>query len=242
MVAFMTSCHKILTRRNKAITLFEVVIATALFTLLMLAAYRLFFAEVRAIRSALEHVGVNESARRFFANFGNDIRNSNWVDYPIQTHRETVPALMAISEGKLCVLRRQVFDFSVKPPDPAFLKEETIEYHLRPADDGTSDLYRIVSSDISGKLIKYERMICDGIRDMLVHTTIRKPAIMTTFAPGLPFKNLIRHEPYELDGHGPYLVHVRASFVRKGATDKTKIAHSMRTSFALRGRLNGVHP
>lgn len=229
---------------RRAITLFEIVVAAGLFMVLMLAAYKLFFAEVRSIKVALEHIGVNESARRFFANLGNDIRNSSWLDFPVQTNRQTVPVLMPTNEGKVLVLRRQVFDFSIKPPDKNFLREETIEYSLEKRDDGTSDLFRIVTSDIPGSAGKYRRKVCDGIREMMVYTTNRKPVSLTGFASGMPFKNLLNYEAYEMDGTGPYLVHVRATFIRKNydKKDETLAAHSIKTCFCIRGKLNGVHP
>lgn len=230
---------------RSAVTLVEVVIASGLFVLLMLAAYRLFFHEVRTIKMALEHIGVNESARKLFAYMGNDIRNANWIDYPQQTNRETVAALLATNEGKICVLRRQVFDFAVKPPDPGCIREETIEYYLKKTEDGTSDLYRRVKSDLQPDEKKaFEKKICDGIRDMILYTTNRKPVVVTNFSPSMPFKSLISYEPYELDGTGPYLVHLRAAFVRKSndIEDFTGIPLQIRTSFCVRGKLNGVHP
>jgi type II secretory pathway pseudopilin PulG len=246
MVAAMVFKQKITFidfKNKRAITLVEIVLAAALFALLMLAAYKLFFAEVRSIKVALEHIGVNESARRFFANFGNDVRNASWVEYPEQTNRQTVPVLMPVNEGKVCVLRRQVLDFSVKPPDPAFLREEIIEYQLKKEKDNTSTLYRISRSNIPGKKGTYKKKICEGIKEMLVYVTNRKPVTLTKFAAGLPFKNLLTYEPYELDGTGPYLVHVRATFVRRNRDkDARGIAHSVKSSFCVRGRLNGVHP
>lgn len=234
---------KFLNKKN-AVTLFEIVLAISLFLLLMLAAYRLFFAEVRSIKSALEHIGVNENARRFFANFGNDVRNSGWLDYPVQTNRQTVPALMAINEGKVCVLRQQFFNFDIKPPDKNFLREQIIEYHLEKRKDGTSDLYRIVKSNLPDAKRQHKKKICEGIKEMLVYTTNRKPVSLTGFASGLPFKNLLNFEPYELDGTGPYLVHVRATFVRKGQEnhDQSMASHQVKTCFCIRGKLNGVHP
>ncbi|NCB40626.1 MAG: hypothetical protein EOM80_17840 [Erysipelotrichia bacterium] len=235
----------IIAARRRAITLFEVVIASALFLLLMLAVYRLFFAEVRNIKTALEHIGVNESARRFFANMGNDIRNANWVEFPTQTNRQTVSVLMPVNDGKLCVLRRQVFDFSIKPPDTRFIREEIIEYFLKKAEDGTSDLYRKVKSDFQNASNKqYEKKICDGIREISMFTTNRKPVNITSFSALVPFKSLLSYEPYELDGTGPYLVHVVASFVRKGDSRDAaeRVAHKVRTCFCVRGKLNGVHP
>lgn len=231
--------------RRKAITLMEVIVVAGLFMLLMLAIYRLFFAEVRTIKTALEHIGVNESARRFFAHLGNDIRNANWVEFPVQTNRQTVDKLMYTNEGKVLVLRRQVFDFAVKPPDPAFLREELIEYQLRKDDDGTSDLYRIARGDLPGSTGKvHEKKVCDGIRDMLVFTTNRKPVNLKPLAAAAPFKTPIAPEPYELDGTGPYLVHVSAAFVRKGDSRDAaeRIAHRVKTCFSVRGKLNGVHP
>lgn len=232
-------------RSRSAVTLVETIIAAGLFVLLMLAAYRLFFHEVKTIKTALEHISVNESARRLFANMGNDVRNANWLDFPVQTNRQTVASLMPLNEGKICVLRRQVFDFEVKPPDPQFIREEIIEYYLKKTEDGTSDLYRSVKSDLQPEGKKaYEKKICDGIRDMLVFSTNRKPVNVTTFSPAMPFKSLITYEPYELDGTGPYLVHLVASFVRKGDDREFKDGVPMRiqTSFCIRGKLNGVHP
>ncbi len=223
----------------------EIVIVAGLFGLLMLAAYRLFFAEVRAIKTALEHISINESARRLFANLGNDIRNSNWVEYPLQTNRQTVKALLPVNEGKLCVLRRQVFDFSVKPPDTGFIQEEEIEYYLKKAEDGTSDLFRKVTPirGMPGKKA-FEKKICEGIREMLLFTTNKKTVTMNNFSATMPFKGFITYEPYEHDGTGPYLVNVMAAFVRKGKHPhlEDRVAFRVRTSFCIRGRLNGVHP
>lgn len=216
-----------------------------LFVLLMLAAYRLFFAEVKSIKTALEHIGVNESARRLFAHLGNDIRNSNWVEYPQQTNRQTVAALMAINEGKVCVLRRQIFDFSVKPPSPDFIREEIIEYYLKKADDGTSDLYRRIKTDLPYAAQKEsERKVCDGVQEMLVYTTNRKPVLLSGAAAILPGKSLYNFEPYDLDGSGPYLVHARVSLIRKGndRPDSDAVAFTVRSCFNVRGKLNSVHP
>jgi hypothetical protein len=234
-------------RQKQGITLVEIVIASSLFLLLMVAAYRLFFAEVLSIRTALEHIGVNESARRFFAHFGNDIRNANWVEFPEQTNRQTVSVLPVVSEGKVCTLLRQVMDFQVKPPDPAFLKIERIEYYLKKAKDGSSDLYKKVYSETRGdptsrKKVEFEKMICDGVKDLVLYRTIRKPATISNFSAAVPFKNLLSYEPYDLDGTGPYLVHVRATFVRKGKDRGEGGAHHVKTSFCVRGKLNGVHP
>jgi len=252
MVVMKNSVYAYLSPRNlrwrnwrSAFTLVEVMIAMGLFILLMLAAYRLFFAEVKSIKTALEHIGVNDSARRLFAHLGNDIRNANWIDYPEQTNRQTVAALMAVNEGKVCVLRRQIFDFAVKPPAPHFIHEETIEYYLKKAEDGTSDLYRKVKTDLPDTTQKEsERKVCDGVREMLIYTTNRKPISISGTSSILPAKNLFTYEPYEVDGSGPYLVHARVSLVRKGdERDPSEVlTFTVRTCFNVRGKLNGVHP
>lgn len=230
---------------KKAVTLVEVIFVIALFSILMIAAYRLFFAEVRTIKTALEHIGVNESARKFFAYLGNDIRNSNWVDYPKTVQRQVATKLKPISEGKVCVLRRQVLDLDIKPPQGDFICEEIVTYTLKKADDGTSDLYRHVVSNLPHELPRdYEKKICDGIVDMMVFTTTRKPITISKSIGGTTLSSQMNYEPYELDGTGPYLVHVYASFARKGA--KTKDAESapikINTCFAIRGKFNGIHP
>lgn len=234
--------------KKSAITLIEVVIAAGLFSLLMLAAYRLFFAEIRSISTALSHIGVNENARRFFAHFGNDIRNANWVEYPDKLTREVVDVLMPIDEGKVCVLKRQVFDFKIKPPDTAFLKTEKTTYFLKKANDGTSDLFKKVESNIPNmgggvSNREFEKKICGGIKSLLLYISNRKPVTITKFSGLKPFKSLIAYEPYSLNGRGPYLVHVKAVFIRKGRKGKEERgAHQLETCFSVRGRLNGIHP
>ncbi|MDD3377216.1 MAG: hypothetical protein PHF08_07160 [Candidatus Riflebacteria bacterium] len=230
---------------KQAITLVEIMIGAAIFLMLTGAVYKLFFAEVKNIRIALEHIGINESARQFFALFGNDVRNANWVDYPVPTNKETVPSLLPLKEGTVCVLRRQEMDFLVKPPAQGFLKEETIEYFLKKASDGTSDLFRRTKKATDGPSSEGAvKKICDGIDQLLIFTTNRKPINVKSFSSALPFKSLITHEPYALNGNGPYLLHVYATFVRTGnETDADKkIAHQMKTCFNIRGKLNGVIP
>ena len=237
---YFISCKK-----KKAITLVEVMIVTGLFCLLMTAAYRLFFAEVKTIKTALEHIGVNESARKFFAFLGSDIRNSNWVDYPKMVNRQVVGSLKPIKEGKVLVLRRQVLDLEVKPPESNFIREEVITYTLKKAEDGTSDLYRHIVSDLPGQSPKnYEKLISDGIGEMLVFVTNRKPmTIEKTLMSGNLDKQL-NYEPYELDGTGPYLVHICCAFSRKGSKEKPASGPliKLNTCFSVRGKLNGIHP
>ena len=232
-------------KNNKAITLVEVMIVTGLFCLLMTAAYRLFFAEVKTIKTALEHIGVNESARKFFAIVGSDIRNSNWIDYPKMVNREVVGKLKPVKEGKVLVVRKQVLDLEVKPPQSNFIREEIITYSLKKAEDGTSDLYRQVVSDLPGQPAKnFEKRLADGIDELLVFVTNRK---IVTLEKSLTSNNLekqLNYEPYELDGTGPYLVHICCSFARKGSKEKKASGPliKLNTCFAVRGKLNGIHP
>ena len=234
-------------KRKTAVTLVEVIIVAGLFSILMLAVYRLFFAEVKTIRKALEHIGINESARKFFMFVGNDIRNSNWVDYPKMVNRQVVGSLKPINDGKVCTLIKQSMDFEVKPPQPDFLQEEVITYNLKKVEDGTCDLYRHVVSNVSGQSSKeYEKKICDGIVDMMVYVTNRKPVTIGKSAINGNLNKLMNYEPYELDGTGPYLVHVYASFIRKGMDLKDVKSENaiirLHTCFAIRGKLNGIHP
>ena len=232
-------------KNRKAITLVEVMIVTGLFCILMTAAYNLFFSEVKTIKTALEHIGVNESARKFFAFVGNDIRNANWVDYPKMVNRQVVGSLKPISEGKVLVLRKQVFDLEVKPPDPSFLREEIVTYSLKKADDGTSDLYRHVLSDLPGQPPKnFEKRIADGIGEMLVFVTNRKILTIEKTIMGGSLEKQMNYEPYDLDGTGPYLVHICCSFARKGSKEKKASGPliNLNTCFAIRGKLNGIHP
>ena len=232
-------------KNKKAVTLVEIMIVTGLSCILMTAAYKLFFSEVKTIKTALEHIGVNESARKYFAFIGNDIRNSNWVDFPKMINRQVVGSLKPIREGKVLVLRRQVLDLEIKPPQPDFLKEEVITYSLKKAEDGTSDLYRHVVSNLPGQHAKnYEKKISDGIAEMLVFVTNRKTVTLEKTVLSSNLDKKMNYEPYELDGTGPYLVHVCCSFSRKGTKEKKASGPliKLNTCFAIRGKLNGIHP
>ena len=233
-------------KNKKAITLAEVIIVAGLFVLLMTAAYRLFFGEVKVIKTALEHIGVNENARKFFSIVGNDVRNANWVEYPKLLNREVVSKLKPVLEGKVCVLKKQVLDFTVKPPDADFLREEIVTYILEKSDDGTSDLYRHVLSDLPGQPKKdYKKKICGGVVGLLFYVTNRKRVtIEKSLSLGGNLSKIMNYEPYELDGTGPYLVHICASFARKGEKGSNAVSAPVKvnTCFAVRGKLNGIHP
>jgi len=231
-----------------AFTLVEIMIGLALCIILLFAVYRLFFAEVRSIRKALEHISVNENVRLFLTRFGNDVRNANWLDFPTPTVREGVPRLLPALEGPVCGFTTQVFDFSIKPPDPKFLKEIKIVYRIKKTTDGTYDILRDIDSEVpetpGGQGYSATRKVCGGLKEIYVFSEIKKPVKFNTF-PGLTFKNFLVYEPYDIDGTGPYLVHVRATFVRQsGSSERIKDENpfTIRTCYAIRGRMNGVNP
>ncbi|HNW36745.1 MAG TPA: hypothetical protein PKM25_17535, partial [Candidatus Ozemobacteraceae bacterium] len=160
-------------RIDAGLTLVEIMIGFSLFLLLLIAVYRLFFAEVRSIRMALEHIGVNENARLFISQFGNDVRNSNHVIFPSPVMREAVSKLICTGDGKVCSFESQTLDFEVKPPDEDFLKLTTVEWRLVKAKDGTFDLVRDIRSDVPTKPggpapWQATRAVCSGVRDMIV--------------------------------------------------------------------------
>lgn len=234
------------TSRARGFTLVEIVVSLFLAVMILFALYRIFFGEVRAIRKAMEHLGVNESSRLFFAQFGNDVRNANWMTFPAATVREGVPKLLPAAVGKVCAFSRQVFDFSVKPPDARFIRKMQIEWELKASDDATFDLYRKINSEIPAypggpSPFSGYRKVCGGVKEISIFSSIRRPAKFSSF-PGLPLKNLLVYEPYDIDGHGPQLIHVRIIFVRKSKEKNLGGPFVMKTCFTLRGRLNGVNP
>ena len=235
---------------KQAFTLVEVMVSLAIFLMLLGGMYRLFFSRVRSIKMALEHVGVNESARNFLARFGNDVRNANRLLYPLPIARESVLKLSPATEGIVCNFESQVFDFTKKPPDNRFIKKKEVTWRLTKVKNlDFFDLHRDEVSEIppfSGAPVPFKstRVICHGVKEMLVFTSLHRPAKLNSFA-GLPFKNLLVFEPFNIDGTGPYLVNTRITFVRSVKDNKTakdQIAHTLRTSFAIRGRPNWVNP
>ncbi|MFZ2958430.1 MAG: hypothetical protein WA705_16205 [Candidatus Ozemobacteraceae bacterium] len=235
---------------HSGFTLIEIVLGLSLFILLLLAVYRLFFAQIRQIRVSLEQIGVNENVRLFFTRFGNDARSANYVELVTPSIRVGVSKLLpAITGAPFCRLVTQVFDFSVKPPDGRFLRTIKVEYWLKKAENGTLAVFREVNSEVPafpGGPFPYKstHKVCDGIKEILVFSSLRQAAKFNPIPIPL-LKPTLTFEPYDIDGQGPNLIHVRASFVRpargRPGSDNEQIV-LMRTSFALRGRLNQVNP
>ncbi|MBF0498504.1 MAG: prepilin-type N-terminal cleavage/methylation domain-containing protein [Candidatus Riflebacteria bacterium] len=234
--------------RLNGFTLLEVLFGLSLFMLLLYAAYRMFFAQVREIRVSLEHISVNENVRLFFTRFGSDVRNANYVELISPTVRMGVPKLLpAITGEPFCRFVTQVFDFSVKPPDTRFIRTIKIEYSLEKAKNGTLAIIRSINSEVPASPggispYIYKNTVCDGIKEITVFSSIRQPV---KFSPTQLLAPSLTYEPYEIDGHGPNLIHVRASFVRppRGRPDLSEEpVVELRTCFALRGRLNQVNP
>jgi hypothetical protein len=226
----------------------EVMLVLALSLILLIAVYRFFFAEVKVIRHALEHIEVNENARLFLARFGNDARNANWLEYPPATVREGVPRLLPAAEGRVCQFLSQVYDFSIKPPDPRFLRQVQVTWRLKKAKNGSFELYRDIHSEVPatpGGPFPYKATtrVCEGVKEIFVFSSIRRNPRYSSF-PGLPFKNTLIFDPYDIDGTGPQLVHVRVTFMRRNMTEQKEDRNplTLRTCFAMRGRLNGVNP
>ncbi len=235
---------------TRGFTLVEIVLAILLFFLMLLAVYKLFFAEIRTIRSALEHLGVNENCRKFLTRFGDDVRNANRVLQPVPVPRKEVQSVNPVGEGVFAVFESQAYDFSKKPPDPKMIKTMKISYSLKKdPKDGTWDIFRTIDSEGSPfpggpSGFKATAHVAGGLKEIKVFTSIRSPVKFSSF-PGLPFKNTLVFEPYDSDGTGPNLIHVRATFIRKGNIrpgTKEESALTIRTSFAVRGKSNLVNP
>lgn len=233
--------------RGRGYTLVEVILCIGLFMLLLLAVYRLFFSQVRSIRSSLEHITVNENVRMFLTRFGNDIRNASFLTEPTPSVREGVPLLLPSAEGVFCSVTQQVFDFSIKPPDPNFIREIKVDYRLQKAKNGTFEIIRDVQSN-AGSLVggpaKLSRKVCDGVKEIYVFSEIKRAARLNALAlPGL--KSFLSYEPYETDGTSPSLVHVRATFIRpeRGRNPGAEeMAIELRTCFAMRGKPSYPNP
>lgn len=231
-------------RSRPGTTLIEVMIGFAILLLILGAAYKLFFSQVRTIRSALEHLTVNESARRFLSQFGNDVRNANLVLDPAPVAREAVAKLAPAPPGVVCRLLCQQFDWRVKPPAPGFIQPLVVTWRLERAANRHLDLWRLAEGiGPDGKPVKSRIKICEGIREMVVYHTARRPVRTSSFA-GLPVKNALIYTPYDHDGHGPQLLHARVTFVRASIPPEQDdvAALTLRTAFAVRGRKNHVNP
>ncbi len=230
--------------RRRGTTLVEILIGFAILIMMLGAVYRLFFSQIRTIRLSLEHLTVNENARRLTARLGNDVRNANWIVMPTPVKRETVSRLAPCAPGEVIRLRSQEFSFDVKPPDPRVITTTTVSYTLKKTPTGHLELWRAAKSDGSGpKQVNSNIKICDGIKEMHTWVTLKNP-VRTSSIVGLPVKNGLIFPPYDHDGTGPFLLNIRVTLVRPNIplNKEDMAALTLNTSFAARGRKNQVNP
>ncbi|MBF0542789.1 MAG: hypothetical protein HQM08_00025 [Candidatus Riflebacteria bacterium] len=234
--------------KKRAFTIIEVAIGSAIFVLLLFAAYRLFFSEIHSIRTSLEQMGINENFRSFYSIFGNDIRDSNIVDIPKPIERKEAQKIPPSPEGIFCSLKKQILDFAIKPPQADFIKKISIDWRLKKASNGTFEVYRDIVSELSstpggGGPLQGSRKVCEGVKELYIFSTIKEPPSQS-IAPVSVFKPFLTYPPYSNNGTGPGLIHVRILFVKtaKNALQQGETTLTLRTCFAKRGQNNWINP
>ncbi|MBF0408795.1 MAG: hypothetical protein HQM10_15720 [Candidatus Riflebacteria bacterium] len=234
--------------RKRAFTIIEITIGSAIFVLLMFAAYRLFFSQVRYIKSSLEQVGINENFRSFHALFGNDVRNANLILLPELISRKDAQKIPPAVEGIFCSLEKQAMDLHIQPPQADFIKRVKITWRLKAAPDGTFDIHRDVDSEIPAEIgghgpYKGSRKVCEGVKELYIFSSFKEPPQINNM-PAINVKPTLSFPSYDSNGTGRSLLHVRISFVKKKSPSekvKDSIQVTLRTCFAIRGNANWVN-
>jgi len=235
----------------RGFTFVELLIVLVILTLIVFAAYKVFFQQTRMVRQSLEEIKVNDDFRKILAFMGNDIRESTRIDEPAPVRLEdarsltTKPGLlMRIAKeeqdptleregdlGQIAVKRTIVYELedNPNPQEPSIprfrlVRTESVDEHGRSDDSSTQ-----------------RHVICDDVRDLVIFRTIRKP---------LPPRNvdalgdrLLQPQLASVSGTGNDVIHLRVTLERARMGERNEVYRfPMQTCFYKRGKEIWKHP
>lgn len=240
-------------RKNdpRGFTFVELLIVMFIVTLILFAAYKVFFQQTRMVRHSLEEIKVNDDFRKILAYMGNDVRESTRIDEPAPVRIEDARTLTT-KIGPLMRLAKEEQDPTIDREDSLgqIAVKRTIVYEL---EDNPNPLepsiprYRLVRIETvddharSGESATQRHVICDDVRDLVVFRTIRKP---------LPPHNvdalgdrILQPQPASVQGTGNDVVHLRVTLERTRMGERGEVFHfPMQTCFYKRGKEIWKHP
>lgn len=239
--------------KKSGFTFVELLIVLFLVTLIVFAAYKVFFQQTRMVRQSLEEIKVNDDFRKILAFMGNDIRESTRIEEPAPVRVEDARSL-ATKPGLLLRIAKEEQDPTLDREDSLgqIGVRRTIVYELEDnpnPQEPSIPRYRLVRIETvdehggrEGDSATQRHVICDDVRDLVVFRTIRKP---------LPPHNvdalgdrLLQPQPASTSGTGNDVVHLRVTLerLRTGGERGEVYRFPMQTCFYKRGKEIWKHP
>jgi|GEM_PF-877670 len=232
----------------KAFTLVELMVVFFLSLLIVMAAYKVFFSQVKMVSQSVESIQVNENFRKIITFLSNDIHEATQIIAPAPIKLENVsrhktkagvalrlfkhevdPTLEAQSWGQLAMRREVTY--------------ELIEIKPKPTDPQPDKIpkYKLIRTEVieekPGAKENQSHEIVDNIREFIVFRTIRKPMVVNNLN-NLDDRLLSPLNSHEA-GTGNNLINLKVVLERKRLSkvdvgDVYRIA--METSFYKRGK------
>jgi prepilin-type N-terminal cleavage/methylation domain-containing protein len=237
--------------KNKGFTLVELLIVLGLMVFIMLFAYKLFFAQTKAVTRSIETIQVNEGFRRVLAFMGDDIREATNILHPLPVFTNELPELET-KQGN--VLTVQTSELNPRLRFDSMLGGQvelrrTVTYNLEKTSHTAADgkpVFKLVRFETieerSGIKNTRRQPLADNIREFIVYRTVRRP--YTLYSVDEPGDRLIRPLPLYRSGMGNNLVTVKMVLEReRGKSEDGNVYNiAMETSFYKRGNEIHINP
>lgn len=243
--------------RIDGFTLVEILIVLMLVSVILLLAYKVFFAQSRMVVQSMEFMKVNDHFRRIIAYVGNDIRECTFILQPAPV---TVDAGLNLTTppqgGDVLQIVKQELDlgesfskvapskWSPGTPFDQVIRTRHITYSLeRNPHPQFKDVprFKLIRTELvedkkqMGVKVKQSVVITDSLREFTVCRTIRKPMdLMNIRRAG---DRLLRPQASGDSGSGPDLVSIRITLERQRVSEQGPVYDiTLNTSFCKRGR------
>lgn len=237
-------------------TMPEILVVLLLFSIILLAAHKVFFSQARMVQQSVESVMVNDQFRKILFFMGKDVREANQILHPPLVRLKEVAGLTTKSGVVLHLLQQQI-NPGIKPSGSTTQVARTQEvlYRLEPIkaddDDDTAPAvavprFRLVrierAKEAQANAVEQKMEVTDMVRDLVIYRTERKPMINQNVES--PDGALLDPITPRNNGTGYAVVHIRTILERdrrRTATiDREVYGVSLATCFTMRGK--GLFP
>lgn len=234
-----------LLRPDAGFTFVESLVAIAISTLILMAAYQVFFSQTRMVTQSLEFMQVNDGFRKVLSFMGDDIRESTTILKPTPVFSDKVVTLTT-RPGVILHLQGSELDPQIpfnSPLGGQVSLRRQIVYELEEipiSETQPIQRYKLIRTasieEKPGQKSTQRQVLVDNIRDMIIYRTVRKPFKPANMSSTKD--HLVLPQPLSQSGTGNSLVNLKMVIERtRKDTEVGQVYNiSMTTSFYKRGK------
>lgn len=237
--------------RKKAFTLVELLIVITLMCFIMIFAYKIFFAEKKAVNRSIDSIRVNEGFRKVLAFMGDDIKEATNILEPMPIMLSDVPSLKT-KAGTVLITQSSELNPRIRFDSPfggQVALRRTVKYVLEQTAEKASDgapSYKLLRfetvEESNGSKNTQRQALATDVREFIVYRTVREP-FKADNVNNIKDR-IIRPRPTHESGTGNSLIHIKMVLEReRDASDTGSVYNvTMETSFYKRGKEIFINP